>query len=314
MKNDVQFNQLEFQDLKKYATSSIDWIDRNLERFSPIRTGDFNNSDLKSFAELTLVYALLEEWNDLHIDNHLSKWRNFILKHCEEQSYAQMVRKSPRSAFLYLLPYLMLRSTGYRSTYYEDTLDYIQRWGYFESIELVPYRSLDLQYMCWKSGYFNHEPDWYKLYRSTVLGRFRSPLSLDNDAAYSVTHTLFYLTDFGNRNTPIAASEIDHVTKLIEYLLIHYWRVGHWDLMGELLINLNCLGRNDSFIYAKASQAFQEAWRNDGGIPGMRLERDLDREDDEEETFQNCYHTTLVGVLYCATSMNSMRKEKRGDI
>ena len=49
------------------------------------------------------------------------------------------------------------------------------------------------------------------------------------------------------------------------------------------------------------------------GIPCMRLERNFEIERGAR-IFQNCYHTTLVGVLYCATAMNSMKSAKRGDL
>ena len=43
------------------------------------------------------------------------------------QNFAQFPRKSSATAFAYVFPYLMLRATGYRSSFYEETLQLLRR-------------------------------------------------------------------------------------------------------------------------------------------------------------------------------------------
>lgn len=296
--------------LEWYASQSLNWLTSKLGEFSPLRSGRIEDFYLKAFAELTLVYAFLQQCEHPRLIDHLSTWRTFITGQCENPVYAQGPRKQPVIAFTYLVAYLMLRSIGYRSTYFEETLEHLTRRGYLRCVELVPYRVLDREYLLWKSGYVSSEPPWRRLYQATVLGQGRGPLCLDNEAAYSVTHTLFYITDFGNRTGPFSSEEIEFIGTVLECLLLHYWRVGNWDLVGELLISLNCLGLRNSVIYASAATAFERAWQSDGSVPAKREFADRqkpDRECQEKEEvkkFHDSYHTTLVGVLYCATAMN----------
>ncbi|PGU19074.1 DUF6895 family protein [Bacillus thuringiensis] len=293
--------------ISNLMVSSLDWIDQNLHRFSPVRSGDLDEWDVKSFSELCFLYSYLKRWKHPLFKNILPKWEKFLRFHIENPVFAQMARKRPVTSFPFLFPYLNLRSSGYRHDYYEDTLRIIERWGYFDSIEVVPYRAFDLVYTYWKSGWIDKEPDWEKLYMQTVLARCRNSFCIDIDSAYSITHTIFYLTDMGDRAAPISKIHLDRSVNLVESLLLHFWRIGHWDLVGELLINLNTIGHTNSLLFEGAKNAFHEVWQKNGGIPSMKTLQHIKYEKDGEEEFQNCYHTTLVGVFYCATALNRMQ-------
>jgi hypothetical protein len=303
--------------LPQLIGASLEWLTNNLNRFSPWQDNLLSDAGIKAFAEFTTLYAYLEESRtgslaeSLPLSENLLTWRSFILRHCENPAYAEMARKRPPQALHLLLPYLALRATGYRSPFHEETLKRLKRWGFPRASEVVPYRLLERQHLLWKSKYLHREPNWYRLYRNTILGRRCSLVYLDQEAAYSITHTLFYLTDFGNRPLLLKAVEVKYITEVVECLLVHYWRLGHWDLVGELLINLNCLGTHESPFYAGASRAFQNAWRNDGAVPAERdsvkkLQSRTELEKDDL-IFRACYHTTLVGVIYGSTALNRLR-------
>ena len=148
---------------------------------------------------------------------------------------------------------------------------------------------------------------------------------LDRDDAYSITHTLFYLTDFGNRPLPLPDSEQTRINEIIEALLVHYWRTSYWDLVGELLINLECLNMGKSVCYTGSANAFQQAWLKNGAVPPHPIESKPDHVDptnnekgaDEDKSadertkfFWRHYHTTLVGVLYCALTLSRQHGDR----
>jgi len=303
--------------LQQHGASCLGWLAENLVRFSPWRDGRLAHGGVKAFAELAILYGYLEQWKDhplakkFALRENLVPLRAFILEHSEHPAYGEMTRKRPPQAFYLLLPYLILRATGYRASYHEDTLKRLRRCGYPRAMEMemVPYRLLDQQYFLWKSGYSTREPNWYRLYRDTILGRRCSAVYIDHGAAYSITHTLFYLTDFGNHPLPLTVTDIEHATNVVECLLVHYWRLAHWDLVGELLSNLHCLGKRNSPFYSGAAMAFQRARRSDGAIPAdQACEKELLSAQSPERgdlMFRACYHTTLVGVIYCFTGVKA---------
>jgi hypothetical protein len=245
----------------------------------------------------------------LELPRHLRRWRRFLLDHCEDRAYAELGRRIPSHAFALLLPYLNLRTTGYRSPFHEETLRRAWAREFLFATELVPHRVLDREYFLWKSGLLRCEPDWPKFYAATALAMAPDALNVDKEAAYAITHTLFYLSDLGRRPLPFEEAESERVTRILECLMVHFWRLRHWDLLGELLANRVSMLARESRIATGASAAFLNAWRPDGCIPGEGLKIEgLDKAPQSERgaiIFRGCYHTTLVGVIYCVSALES---------
>jgi hypothetical protein len=289
-------------------SSSIAWLDGHLPLFAPVRGGQLLDRETKALAELALVHAYLHERVEVKQGHQVDRrWRSFIAEQCSESALAQMPLKRPRVAFAYLLPYLMLRAGGYRHSRYEDILDLLRESGLLHATEVTPYRSLERAHAYWKSGILDREPDWRRLVRQTTLGQLferGSPRwSLDDEAVYSITHTLFYLTDFGGMPAELSPFEIASSVQILECQAVHYQRVGHWDLLGEVLINLTCLGAQLSPIYESALATFQSTRRPDGSVPPPRRSTPpTATEADRQEGFWRSYHSTLVAVLLGITT------------
>jgi hypothetical protein len=68
--------------LESGAKRSLDWLNHRLNAFSPVEGSD--DFALKAFAELALVYAYLEGWEQLALRQHLPRWRAFVIEQCEK--------------------------------------------------------------------------------------------------------------------------------------------------------------------------------------------------------------------------------------
>ena len=109
--------------------------------------------------------------------------------------------------------------------------------GYVTATEEVGFRDLDLRHLLDLGGYRHHLPSYRSLYRQTVLGRGGPVLSFNHADAYSVTHTLFYLSDFGARSIDaIPQRELPYVRWILQVLLGQYLLLKDWDLVAELLL------------------------------------------------------------------------------
>jgi hypothetical protein len=218
------------------TNASLDWLSANLDRFSPIAVEQLGPR-LKALSELAILYDRLRSVSDSRIREHLRlpkvlrRWRRFLTQQCEHRSYAELGRRLPAYAVPLLLPYMVLRPTGYTSPFHEETLRATISKGFLFAEELLPYRQLDRSYFLWKAGLLPTEPDWADLYAKTTLATAPNALHLDRDAAYAITHTLFYLTDWGRRAATFDAPEIERVTSILDCLAVHYWRLQHWDLL-----------------------------------------------------------------------------------
>ena len=300
--------------LERRAKAGLEWLSRNLHQFAPLEKSD-SSPRIQPFAELAILYERLRSTGNgslatqLELPRHLRRWRRFLLDRCEDRAYAELGRRVPSYAFALLLPYLNLRTTGYRSVFHEETLRIAWARGFLFAAEVVPHRVLDREYFLWKSGILRREPDWLKLYANTALAALPDALYVDRETTYAITHTLFYLSDWGRRPPPFDETEVARVTQILDCLMVHYWRLRHWDLLGELLVNRVSMQAQGSRLTTDAAAAFLNAWRPDGCIPGEGLEIEgLDKAPPSERgpiIFRGCYHSTLVGVLYCVSALEN---------
>jgi hypothetical protein len=264
---------------------------------------------MKALSELAVAHAWLHQRMTLSaqspncsVSQLLARWLEFIANECENSLCAEVAQKYPAKAFAMLLPYLAIRASGFRVRQYECALSMLRRWGYPGVAEQLPYRILDLQYFLWKSGLTKKQPAWHALYKQTTLGKATTSIYLTEDDAYSITHTIFYVTDLGNRNFAAIDSDKARIIPIVESLLFHFNRVSNWDLTGELLISLDCLRARHSWSYMVASKSFQRALRSDGSVPPNRHSRSP-KSMDPTRLFRRYYHTTLVGAIYCSISL-----------
>lgn len=80
-------------------------------------------------------------------------------------------------------------------------------------------------------------PKLRKLYRKTIVAKRRSPVSYTDNELYALTHTTFYVSDFGRRSSElvIGAEECAYLCWSIKVLLACTIRRDKPDILGELL-------------------------------------------------------------------------------
>ncbi|PFD99142.1 DUF6895 family protein [Bacillus thuringiensis] len=286
------------RELRACVTRGLNWTIENLPMFVPENVA--NPENMKEITELALMYSFINQWNDSRLKLQTIPIEEFLLDFFDDPLIVQCARKMPNHFDHYFIAYMTLRMAGHRLEKYEKALGSIQKYNYPNCSEKTPYRTLELQYMQWKAGLMEEPPDWQSIYRSTTLGLCPNPVFLSEWEVYSITHTLFYLTDFCGLTMHLPRDENQDVIKVLESLLIYYWKKADWDITGELLINMVALGRSNTSLFKTAALEFLRAWRLDGALPGPHFS--LSNEvPDQKNLFENCYHTTLIGILFCGS-------------
>ncbi len=277
----------------------LSWMTDHLELFVP--DDPFNPENIKAMAELSILFGSFSEWRvgarSQVVAERLALIQEVLVEFLSDPRISEWVRKLPAYFSPYIVAYLPARSAGIRIAGMEEAVKALRRAGYPQGLEMTPYRELELQYMCWKAGVLRRPPAWGEVYRRTTLARCRNPVYFSLPEVYSVTHTLFYLTDIAGP-AQIAAGERDRAIGIVEPLALHYWRKPDWDLTSELLLNLVALDRFETPFFQMAFEAILENWRPDGALPGPAFsERKNDAS--RRDVFEGCYHTTLVGLMLC---------------
>ncbi|MGI0014511.1 MAG: DUF6895 family protein, partial [Nitrososphaera sp.] len=191
--------------------------------------------------------------------------------------------------------------------FYHEIIQHILDQGYTTAVEDVPFRVMDLRHMLDSGGFKHNFPSYDHLYQQTLLAKTPPLLYLTDADVYSITHTLFYLADFGFR--PIEAipgEQLPTVCWIIGALLGIYLRSSNWDLVGELLLACRCLRWPPPFVFDTAWDALLDAQLPDGSIPGPEfLKEEMQKLNELERRtycFEKNYHTTLVSALACFLS------------
>src|SRR5262249_37039414 len=141
--------------------------------------------------------------------------------------------------------------------------------GFLDHTERLPHRMMDVK-SCLDWGEFKHEfPTLDLLYNSSILGQVPSPLFLNEDAIYALTHVVMFLYGFGTRKqTSIPVEQYDEFRLNLSVLLVIMCQEHHWDLLSELLLCWECVGYASTDIYERAWKALLSVQNADGAIPG----------------------------------------------
>ncbi|MER5753611.1 hypothetical protein [Streptomyces sp. NPDC002088] len=179
---------------------------------------------------------------------------------------------------------------GYRHPHLDRLLAHHARLRSVHGIEHTPNRRLAVANAARICG-LNHGDDWATLTRSTWLGASPEPWAINWITAYSMTHTVFHLTDWGGFPQGLPAELTSYVRTWLP-VWIDIWReVEQWDLVAELLIVGACL--DDPYCDPADWETIAALQHEDGLLP-----RDSDPvDDDPEQRFKDHQHTVVVTAV-----------------
>ena len=152
-----------------------------------------------------------------------------------------------------------------------------------------------------------------EVYRRSLLAQHPPLLPLAKSDAYAITHTLFFLTDFGRRSLRRFSDEdAGYLERALPRLLDFYLRRQNWDLSAELLIGMFVTDLWKLPAYRNGWNLLLSAQNTDGSFTGPDLEEvhgldptTLSATTSEEDAgwtlFSENYHTTLAVLMALQT-------------
>ncbi|MEU6537794.1 hypothetical protein [Streptomyces sp. NPDC047000] len=181
-----------------------------------------------------------------------------------------------------------------------------------------PYQRVELRYYADKAGVPHTVEPYADLLPRSPLAAFRAeppgagaapghnaPLSVPR--AYALTHTAFYLGDFGRTAPVLDDGTRAHALDLTDRMLGHCAEHDLWDLAAELVLTQFVLGEDPARTAsgAAAVECLARAQRPDGALPGrsaaLRAAEPAEPVAGAGEFFAAAYHTTLVTALMALT-------------
>jgi hypothetical protein len=178
---------------------------------------------------------------------------------------------------------------------------FLNQIGYFEGMDRLPYRDMDLAYNLGRVVSAHYEKDLPRWFASTAFGRRQHIVRYTIDDIYSLTHAVFYLTDLGLRpvESLLDAETAGRLRAELSTLTAAILRADNTDVLGELLLCwMFCDVERNSLNQAILDHAIYQmtaAMTKDGAVaPSARIFRQAG---EGRATFKQLYHTTLVGAF-----------------
>ncbi|MFL5693849.1 MAG: DUF6895 family protein [Ktedonobacteraceae bacterium] len=293
----------QLQQLYQYYHNAFHWLDQNIEQFNPLKDeNDSNTLDIyqtKALGELGLFCMLYHRCTKGHLEPTVERFLCFIYNIWQHPEYQERIMRRPEYFQIQAMIYIVLQQCNVINDSYKEVIQRILDQGYVTATETTAMRLLDRRHML-DCGKFNHNlPSYEELYKNTLLAKTPPIIYLTDTDVYAITHTLFYLTDFGRCSAPMLDGEhISTVRWIIETLLGLYLRRKHWDLVGELLLNCLCIDWHPEIIFETAWETLLKFQLPDGSMPGPRFSEEQASKKEGEQKIQYCfeqnYHTTLV--------------------
>ncbi|MER6347991.1 DUF6895 family protein [Streptomyces sp. NPDC001595] len=186
--------------------------------------------------------------------------------------------------------YLAYKELGYSQPEVERATVLNHRLESWRSYEVTPTRRLGLSAFQRRFGLTPHPPE-AELVGTTWLARTPEPWTVSTRMAYDFTHTVFHLTDWGERTAGLPPRLADYLATWLPVWLDDWLDLERWDLLGELLVVDACLPRPT--LDERAWEGFAAAQQSDGAMPAVRGMP----EGDPDEVFDVVYHPTLVAAF-----------------
>jgi hypothetical protein len=289
--------------LEQLSAGALGWLGRNLDHFDPFapHARPVTHGRAKAALELALLRhcaARLEE-----PPQALSEADALLRKLWQEPAFPRLFDDVPAYADTYRLVYAALAPDGIGRP--------AGAWtdpGFLSPHGKSPYRRIEIRHYADKAGLGHRIEPYAELVPRCPLVTLRA--AGDEDAeplttgeAYTLTHTAFYLGDFGRMAPGLGGGALAHARDLVERLLRHCVRHDRWDLAAELTLTQFVLGEEPlgTATGSAAVECLVRAQRPDGALPGRSAALMASPEDSAGEFFGKAYHTTLVTALMALT-------------
>lgn len=136
-----------------------------------------------------------------------------------------------------------------------------------------------------------------RLFPHTKLAQATAMDELAVPDAYSLTHAVFFMTDWGGDPAGLPAGARAYLEANAPRWMAAFRAGGNFDVYAELAASLCCAGSPPP---AETEEVLRAAQQDDGAVPGPAervAERTRAIEDPERRRFVSAYHTTLAATL-----------------
>jgi hypothetical protein len=285
---------------------AIDVISRlnSIQRQWPEDSDKLETFTDKIVAETALLVLLASRvaGTDPCIQLAVDELAAHLSPHARSVRSGALMLRFPHTAATLGFGHVALQSAGYSDARFDEQLRRCLATGQGESIERVPFRSIEL---AWQYGLLGlpTQDQSADLLRFSILSKAPNPCFALREQAYQLTHAIMYATAFGDDSHRLEAYQ-PRLSQTIDAFLAWTVAVEDLDLVCELLIGLECARLEWSPAARIAAVQVWRTWNTFGYLPGVNFDisvhRSLSGPSAEAYAVQHIYHTNYVLGILCA--------------
>ncbi len=286
------------------------WIFRDLSRFrldkgsDPARLVEL----LKPLGELTLAASLLGKVPCLSTDPVWKEVLDFSWEQLQAGNLLVDVLVERPDLLVLLSLYATLAREGYHNKKLNNQIAHlIATPGYYDT-DMLAWRRLDLLVGLEDLGLSDGlESEIMDAFSRTWLSKCHNPWTITDPAAYGLTHTAFYMTNYGVGTTRLPI-------RVERYLLENclpwarmYLEAKNFDLAAEMIMARCCIHSSLDTSEQNLCDEFLSARMEDDAFPCPpygALSLLFGEDDPSRRHFLLHYHTVLVTCMASAMAMN----------
>lgn len=156
-------------------------------------------------------------------------------------AYLQKILRHPQHVIVYGIAHLALTAAGRPDADFDFVVRRAVHARLHQAAERIPFRDLDAMWLLHGYDEQAFAISFEAVAYGSILSAPASPFYLTRTDGYAITHTVFYLTDFGRHPLP-AAIDRPRLRQLLEETIAWNLLAGDLDLLGELLLSAWQLG------------------------------------------------------------------------
>lgn len=216
----------------------------------------------------------------------------------QRPDFPRLLTLDGRYARQFELMYAALAPAGTATGASRAVLARLKGDGYLAPGRKAPYLHLEARFYADLAGAEHTFASYDELYAASLPARAATLPVADLDACV-VTHTVFYLSDFGLRDPGLTDEAREQALQVVERLTHHCLGLGEWDLVGKLVLAQHCLGTDPLATPSGAAgiRMLAEVQEPDGAIPGKSVVRRAPVDATPVQYFRKSYQATLVTAL-----------------
>jgi hypothetical protein len=216
----------------------------------------------------------------------------------QRPDFPHLITLDPGYARQYQLMYGALAPAAISAGAHRTALARLAADGYLTPRRKSPYVRLETRFYADLAGVVHQLESYQELYAASLLAR-AAGLPVEGLDVCDVTHTVFYLSDFGFRDPGLTREARDQASGVVDRLTDHCVRRGAWDLVGKLVLAQYCLGVDPLRTPSGAAgvRMLARAQSPDGAIPGKSATERAAATATPVQFFRRAYQATLVTAL-----------------